>query len=77
MSENIHARVYLRCEHPFLARLLQACVEQALPDHGSGENLKDETHTSEGKVRHGTGERNVSSKEEHAVKPKGNGIGVH
>ena len=48
-----------------------------LPDQGPGKSIKDGVHSSDGKTRHSTGERNVASKEEHSVKPKGNGRGIH
>ncbi|WP_281988587.1 hypothetical protein [Aquimarina aggregata] len=43
-----------------------------LPDRSAGKNLKSGVHTSEGKTRHSTGERNVASKEEHSRVAKGN-----
>ncbi len=43
-----------------------------LPDRGAGKNIKKGVHTSEGKNRHSTGERNVASKEEHSRNAKGN-----
>jgi hypothetical protein len=41
-----------------------------IPDEPPGKNLKEGVHTSEGKTRHKSGERNVSSQEEHSRVPK-------
>ena len=44
-----------------------------IPDQSPGKNIKDGVHSSDGKTRHSTGERNVSSKEEHSRVAKATG----
>lgn len=48
----------------------------AIPDQSPGRNIKQGVHTSEGKNRHSTGERNVASGEEHSRVAKGNRSGT-
>ena len=44
-----------------------------IPTQKPGSNIKSGVHTSEGKTRHSSGERNVSSKEEHSRVAKSRG----
>ncbi|MGJ7529172.1 RHS repeat-associated core domain-containing protein [Variovorax sp. GB1P17] len=44
--------------------------DSPIPDQGSGRDMGG--HEARGRTPHDTGERNVNSREEHSIKPKGN-----